>query len=254
MSGCPKIHIVSYPKSGRTWLRLLISRYLVDCVSEGCQDIEKFNVLCRRSGLPEIVFTHAGSDLIYRRTLRNSSGLPKVFKRGKVLFLTRNVEDTLVSAFYQAKYRKGLFQGEFSEFIRDDAFGLKRILRFHAFWSAHHGQCGEFHTISYEQLHEDTYTVLSEVLKFLGIDDQEGWAIRSAIAFCDFDNLQMLERQGAFSKGPFQARDTRRIETYKFRSGTIGNYKRYLSDRDMEFVTTAINENKCELLNSDLLN
>ena len=66
-------YVISYPKSGRTWLRLLIGRYLV--LQTGSEDslIESLNQLCALAYVPALHLSHAGSDL-------KSSRLPPVEK------------------------------------------------------------------------------------------------------------------------------------------------------------------------------
>ncbi len=242
--------IVSYPKSGRTWLRLLIGQYLVESYPNCNIEVENLDRLCKIAKLSKIVFTHAGSDLSNPK-FTSAPELLRKYKSRRVLYLSRNVEDVMVSAFYQAKYRKNLFDGTFSEFLHDSKLGTKRFFEFMEMWSIVRNHCSWFRHVSYESLHADTFSQLSEILDLLGVN-RNNENISNAVNFCAFNNLQALEKQGAFSKRRFQARDINRAETYKFRSGKIGDYSQHFSDQDKEFILKLLDLENSGLITSSL--
>ena len=49
------------------------------------------------------------------------------FAGSRVLLLGRDIRDTLVSAFFQASRRVGVFEGTMSEFIRSERFGVMNL-------------------------------------------------------------------------------------------------------------------------------
>ena len=241
---------VSYPKSGRTWLRLMMAKYL-DELTESQTTLEDLDELTVASAIPRIELTHAGANLP-ERTLLDSSGLIQAYAGQRVLFLTRNFEDTLVSSYFQARYRKGLFNGTLSNFIRNPQLGAVRLRKFFDSWAEARAEAGSFCLISYEEMHADAQLSLSKALVFCGIAKPNRMLLQSAVNYCTFDNLQGMERNNTFSKKAFRARDTSKIETYKFRQGKIGNYVEHLSENDLAFLRDLLVDNQNPLLRSAL--
>ena len=248
------VFAISYPKSGRTWLKLLVAAYLSQFIKQGTRYIENLEKLCRLAHVPRLIFNHSGSSLnrMYINSFNNEDQI-KRFKSVSVIFLTRNLEDIIVSSYYQAKFRHKQYNGSFHEFLRDDMFGVKRVIRFYQMWDVLRLDCSRFHMISYEALHENTALTLSEVLIFLGIKEPHQGAIDNAVVFCQFDNLQTLEKKRQFKNHSFRAMDTENIASYKFRKGAVGGSLEEYSDEDLEYVKNCIKDNPLALIKSALI-
>lgn len=214
--------------------------------------LEDLDVLANGAGIKKICLSHAGSNLP-RQKLLDANALAKEFAGQRVLFLTRNFEDTLVSSFFQTKFRKDLFDGQLSDFIRSKRFGAVRLREFLDSWDRIGGQTADFHHIRYEDIHNDPNSILNETLNFCGIEKPNPALIQSAVEFCAFNNLQKMERNNAFTKNAFRARDTSKVETYKFRQGEMGGYKEHMSARDVEFLRVLLEGNTNPLVHSQLL-
>lgn len=241
------VHLVSYPKSGRTWLRLLISKYLSLSLQDDTIPLEDIEALSVAAGISKVLLTHASANLT-NNAIGSEAALREEFANARVIFLTRSFEDTLVSAYHQAKFRKGLFDGTIGEFIRSDELGAKRLLSFYQIWASVRQTCSELHLVRYEDMHADTHLMLAKALRFAGVKEPNPVTVDKAVEFCAFENLQKLERNNYFSKKALQARDTEKIETYKFREGGTGNFTNYLDDSDLEFIYTLLADVENDLI------
>jgi hypothetical protein len=56
----PRVSIVSFPKSGRTWLRVLIGKALCEHAGLDDQKIFDKDMLAEATSLPKINYTHEG--------------------------------------------------------------------------------------------------------------------------------------------------------------------------------------------------
>jgi hypothetical protein len=92
----------SYGKSGRTWVRVMISRYfqleyeLPDNILMGFDNYHKLN-----GAIPRVFFTHDN----YLRGYTGNVNSKKDFYDKKTVLLVRKPQDVAVSQFFQWKYR-----------------------------------------------------------------------------------------------------------------------------------------------------
>ena len=112
---------ISYPKSGRTWIRYALSTIgIADQISFHHDGFEYNDASC-----PTLDF-----DIEKRRQRLSNSDL-------KTIYLSRTPQDVMVSLYFQITGRfKDIFayQGTISEFIHDDYFGAQNLARFREIW------------------------------------------------------------------------------------------------------------------------
>ena len=158
--------VVSYPKSGSTWLRFM----LAEALSGDEVDFETVDRVVPRVGAHRVPgFLPSGGRLIashepYRRTLGRSCS--------RAIYVARDIRSVAVS-YYWFKVRRGEYSGELSAFVdsliegRVDGYGS---------WPDHvngwlsagrTGRC-RLHIVRYEDLLRDPATELAEALEFLG--------------------------------------------------------------------------------------
>ena len=95
-------YFVSYPKSGRTWLRVMVGKAICGLYGLDESEVLKTESLCKKVGVPPWQWTHQGAEtkhLIHPRDLEIDISDPQ---KSKVIFLTRDVRDLLVSSYFQA--------------------------------------------------------------------------------------------------------------------------------------------------------
>lgn len=130
----PEVYVISYPKSGRTWLRVLVGKALSDQYSLPEEKILETEVMTINPSIPCTSFTHDGWDMKNRRKWNEMPTDRSKYKNNKIILLGRNVKDTLVSAYFQATKRIMVFDGSMSEFLRSEHFGVMKLLKFYEIW------------------------------------------------------------------------------------------------------------------------
>jgi hypothetical protein len=209
-------HFISYPKSGRSWLRFALS-------------VLGYN--------QEIAFHHDGFEFNdgklpaqnYDPGLRRMRYAPPC----RLVYLTRDPCDIIVSLYFQVTGRFRDFfnyQGDISAFIRDCYFGAESLHKFQQMWEQ---LCDEGLAlkISYEECHSDFEDILRRVLGHYRLD-YEREDIRKAAQISSFENMKQIEQSGAFPEPWLRPRN----EFLKVRKGKIGGYREILADEDIAFL------------------
>jgi hypothetical protein len=244
-----KIAIVSYPKSGRTWLRMLIGRAL--CARYGlpeAQVLETF-ALTRAAGLPPTVFSHDGTSNTEGRPLSRLDRAKAAYRGKRVLLLCRDPRDTVISCYFEATKRKRVYAGTLSEFLRDPRYGIEKIVAFYDSWAGARSVPAALLVVSYEELHAAPAKVLRETLAFLGADDVPEAILSEAVDYGRFDNMRRMEQAGGLGEGSrLRPGDAADASSYKTRQGKVGGFAGTLSPEDLAFVNRVMAATTCPLL------
>jgi hypothetical protein len=219
----PPLQIISFPKSGRTWLRVMLD------------DIGA-----------QTGFTHDGSDHQLRLPLAALEADKSKYKGAKVLLLVRDPRDTAVSGYFQVTRRLKLEDVSVSDILRDERHGLRKICHFNLQWfaAATAWRKKQFRLLSYEQMHKMPAAALGEVAAFAGValDPNIAELIASNRAFA---RLRAAEASGelAHRYGPYLLPGDRNdAESFKVRRGVIGGYVDYLSEADLSYCDSVLAE------------
>lgn len=207
--------VVSFPKSGRTQLRVML----------------------HAAGV-EAAFSHAGSsDERGRRAAELEDG-PRYWRRHRILFMMRDARDTAVSAWFQARHRSGTYDGAFAGFLRDPRFGLEKIVLFHLLWLERRSSFRAFALLEYEMLQRDPEGEFRRAARFLAGKEVPDALVRAGVEAGTFEAMRKLELSGA-GEAVFGARlapgDAARPESYKTRRGLIGGWRDHFAEEDMTF-------------------
>jgi hypothetical protein len=240
-----QVHIISYPKCGRTWLRLLIGKALCDTFRLSEDKMLDPFALTTEAGLRVTKFTHDISSLEAGYDYRKLKKKRGIYRDKKVIFLARNVKDVLVSSYFHATKRKKLFHGSISEFIRSSQYGARKIVTFYNIWHANRHVPKDFLFITYEDLHEDPKGVLIKVLRFIGIDDPDERIVDIAVSFALFSNMKKMEETNVFKSTKMEVVDQDDQDSYKVRKGKVNGYTEYLSEEDVRYIDDVIREMGC---------
>jgi hypothetical protein len=234
----PDVYIVSYPKCGRTWLRVILQRY-VELRGEGMQCFNDKS-LVDISGEQIVRFEHDQGnwvpsplrvDQLAYRTAK--------YQDKKVLFMVRDPRDVLVSSWYHLKFRENIYLRDLSSFIRDDLVGIHKIIAFTNMWIENCQVPSSFFLLSYEQMHIDPVGALRQVLEFIGTS-VEPEALQTAIEASSFDNMKRMELKGSL-KEPWMKPGTKGLlKSLKVRRGRVGGFREELSAEDIAFLDAAI--------------
>lgn len=229
--------VVSYPKTGRTWLRVILGRVL-SSVAGTTGDMLDLYTVAKRRGLKKISFSHDGMFGI--RNNRRYDDL--CFKRGlyrdkEVIFLVRDIRDVLVSSYFQDLKRDRIYGGTIKEYIRDERLGAKKIVSFVNLWFDNRERTRGFLLIRYEQMKNSAHDTLAAILRFAGIAAADLDAvIADALEFSSFRNMRRMEEQNFFKNNILQPGDKADENSYKVRKGKIGGFVEYLDAEDLAYI------------------
>ena len=221
--GGGKAALISYPKSGRTWVRFMLNSAGID-----------------------LVYDHAGAENRDGRRFEQIATIPKRWRRWRVIFLFRDPRDTAVSSFFQASKRvkrSRRFSGDLHQFIRDPRYGIEKIARFNLLWMHSAPIFRDFMSLSYEDLHADTEGELSRLVAFATKSGPDPSTIARAVDEGCFDRLRAVELTLGSRKdeqarlGGGEASDP---ESLKARRGKVMGWTDYFSEEDSSFADSVL--------------
>ena len=225
-----QVYIVSHPKAGRTWVRVMLGRYLCERYGFDEKEIVGTRALTAAAGLMPTQFTHDHSAIVDGLDHRDLSLDKSGFREKHVVFLVRGPKDMLVSCLFQATKRVDRFQVDLHAFLRDERFGATKAAIFLVHWYAAQSIPRTFLTIRYEDLHLDPRLELQRVLEVIGATEPDAGLLDAAVHYAGFKNMQALERSDYFCTDILRAGSIEDKESYKVRRGHIGGYREYLID------------------------
>ncbi len=216
--------IVSYPKSGRTFVRAMLARLYQRKFGIDERNLLEFPMLRNApAGAPRVLLTHAGD------TMRSPDKITvdaKSYAGKKVVLISRHPGDIAVSRFFHLKHRsrdrarRKLAELPLGEFVWSDHGGIPSIVRFLNLFSAMPGVT----IIRYEDFLASPETALAQLAKAIGLDVSAD-DIADAVAFGSIDNLKQLEREGYFRSSRLRASSRNDARSTKVRSGKSGGYR-----------------------------
>lgn len=229
---------LSYPKSGRTWVRFLVDAYLADL--HGIPVANVFAVERRLDRRWRIEWTHLTGAMIgllpYDRVgevdLSRLDGRP-------CLFLTRDPYATLASAYFQARDRVQVFSGSPSELVRSPLFGARKLAAFYELVDGLRERFSSFTELSYERMREDPAAGLRTVLEALGAEvDPE--RIARAVELGGFESLRRLARTPEYAGTPIAPVDPDNPGSEKIRRGGDGGWRELFSEEDARYIASVL--------------
>lgn len=206
---------VSYPKSGRTWVRYMLREMSIDNIAFNHDGFEFNDGNCPPHNFDiDARLSRYGPDL-------------------KLVYLERDPRDVMASLYHQVigRFRDFFnYQGTISEFIRDDYFGAENLACFRKIWAEILAD-RPYLKISYEDLHSDTEGTMKGILDFYGftkIDDN----IRMVIEAGNIQNMRAVELKSEYDQPWLRPRNGHT----KVRKGEVGGYKIELELKDIEYL------------------
>lgn len=225
--------IVSFGKSGRTWLRVLLSRfYQVRCGLPESALLTFDNFHRRNAAVPRIFFTH--DNYLKDFTGDKESKAPYYAKR--VVLLVRDPADVAVSQYYQWKFRmtdrkkriNSYPQEDISlfDFVMDANSGLPKVIDFMNAWARDLGRMKSLLVVRYEDMRAQTPDTLKRILAFIGTPGTSE-EIAEAVRFASVENMRQLEQKQTFRRAGSRmtATDRSNPNTFKVRKAKVGGYR-----------------------------
>ena len=230
--------VVSFPKSGRTWLRALLG------AAEAHRRGANVEVEVARWLAQEVPIL-AGGGVLFTHGLSDAPDEPDehldLFQRyvggHRRLFLVRDPRDVVVSYYHQKVQREDRpagVPGSLAEFVRHPRWGIDRICAFLV--ACRRGLregSGPAMLLTYEELHADTAGSLARAVAFFGAADTSPEGLRAAVEYASFENLHRLEVASTPEIDP---------EARKTRKGRVGTHREELAAEDPRWVEARMAE------------
>ncbi len=238
--------LISYPKCGRTWLRLLLGKILESHFNIKDRDpFELPRLVENIEGAPHIEVSH--DDYPHWKPFDKIVTQKKAYQNNRVIFLARDPRDVMVSYYYQYTRRHDKhyaedhdFNGSISEFIRHPIGGLESLVRFYNVWAENRTKVKDFLLIRYEDLHSDPGDILRKILSFINLQQVSQETVDSAIEFCRFENMRKIEIEDLSDSDRLVNTDKDDPNALKTREGKVGGYVNHLSEEDIAYINHKI--------------
>jgi hypothetical protein len=244
--------IVSFGKSGRTWVRVMLSRFYQVKHGLSARHLIGFDNLHRKNpAIPKLFFTHDN----YIKDYTGNRDTKADFYDKKVVLLVRDPFDTAVSQFFQWKYRmrpgkKALNQypqhgsdTSVFDFAMDEDAGLPKIIDYLNLWASESSKIKDLLIVRYEDLRTDTAQALERIVNFIGTPGSEA-EIREAVNFASVENMRQMEAKKTFwlSGSRMVAKDRSNPNSYKVRKAKVGGYRDYFDDTQIATMDALVAE------------
>jgi hypothetical protein len=242
--------IIGHPKSGNTWLKVMISRlYQLRYDLPESKLINTDEFARKIPQIPRLAATNGYYSYEGEVGKLLAAGAPDNPLRHKpVLFLARNPIDIAVSWYHQFTKRQSRAKQELInhwidhpidrrtvqmwEFVRHSDIGLPSLIEYQNTWVRNIGELEQGLLVKYEDLRAEPVPTLQKIVQLMGEDFTED-EIRQAVEWGSFDNLQKLETKGTFSQGGMKLVNAEDPSSFKVRRGKVGGYR---EDFDSEQV------------------
>ena len=233
-------YIISYPKSGRTWLYKILNLYSLKINNKNYIKNRKMIRFDKKF----IKFIHDCGDPSPYPVKPNYFRNKDIVKKKNIILL-RDPREIIISFWYHTRFRENIYKKEISEFINDKYLGIKKLISFYNF--IHLNINKNALIISYQSLVEDTFLAIKKILLFLNLDIETS-ILQKCISECSFEKLQKEEILQEKKKD---------IRTMKFRKGVLGKFNDDLNKKDLEIINDVIkselNYNFKKILNLDTI-
>lgn len=221
--------MLSYPKSGRTWIRFMVDSYLCKAFNLPCSNV--FDAEKQLKQTQPVEWTHLTGAMIAK--LPYWAIGPWQFddatRNVPWLVLTRNFQATLASAYFQARDRIKVFTGSPSDFVRDPRYGVIKIVSFYNQLEELRPTLANCHMFSYEQFTQEPRQQLRRMIEALGLKPDDT-LIDEVIQASSFENMKRLSVTPEYAGSVIAPTDPTRPETFKVRSA--GRDKKELFNPD----------------------
>ncbi|MCH7768386.1 MAG: sulfotransferase domain-containing protein [Nitrospinae bacterium] len=234
-------YVISYPKCGRTWLRVMLAKALALYFGDP-RDIVFDPIDVIRNNYqrgPLIRFTHDGIFKSPAIVTKPGEKRYQQYTRKKVVFLVRDPRDVLVSNYFQRARRRNESY-DLGYFVRHQWWGIDRVVAFMKGWYEHRHVPSDFLLVRYEDLHRNPAGELHRILTFVDLEDVSDEIVRTSVDYASFDNMLKMSLNELSEEPRLAPADPQDPESFKMRRGEIGGYKRYLSAADVEYVEERI--------------
>lgn len=221
--------VVSYPKSGRTFVRAMLARLYKRRFEIDERSLLEFPTLrSAPAGAPRVLFSHGGDAM---RMPGQIAVDPEDYRHAKVVLIARHPGDIAVSRYHHLKHRsrdrarQRLANQPLELFVWADQGGIPSIVAFlNGFASLPAATI-----LRYEDFLAEPAATLRSLAEAVGLkaSDED---IADAVEFGSLPNLKRLEREGYFTSSRLKQARKGDEQSFKVRKGSSGGYREQLGE------------------------
>lgn len=238
--------VVSYPKSGRTWIRVFYFSYL-SALTNRPFSLEP----SKYPEFPQTQFTH---DLWshqtahkWQDTLLGRNLIPARARSSRnIVLLARDPRDVLVSHHIHGMNRERHANWQppssLKIMLRDPLLGIQNIVNLMNHWHEEWKGKPNFLLMRYEDCRAKPELGMRNLLEFLGFETIDPAAFEKALEFSSFDNMQSMEAKGEFKERVLQCGDPAVTDSFKARRGKVGGFEDYFDQDDMDYAASEMRQ------------
>ena len=252
--------IIGHPKSGNTWLKVMISRlYQLRYNLPESKLINTDEFARKIPEIPRLAATNGYYSYEGEVGKLLACGAPDNPLRHKpVLFLARNPIDIAVSWFLQFTKRQSRAKQELInhfvehpidrrtvqmwDFVRHSDIGLPSLIEYQNTWARNVRELERGMLARYEDLRAEPVPTLHRITQLMGENFSEE-EVRAAVEWGSFDNLQKLETSGTFSQGGMKLVNADDPSTFKVRRGKVGGYRDDFNPQQVAELEALVRDN-----------
>ncbi len=243
-------HFVSFPKSGRTWIELMVAKAYSIKTGTDVSTIVNNKADFTDTNLSNYFFSHGHENNL----ICKGNYFPvKNYYNKKVILLVRDPRSVLVSMYYYMKYSFNAFGGDISEFIKypyksgtqeaivsSSRFGIMPIINYMNAWKNNNKILKDFKVIYYEDFKKNTKKELTKLLRYVGLHFCSN-EIDLILEYGSIDNMKKLESENTLKWHAFpNPQDNRGA---KVREGNTTGFKKELSLDDLKYIEDMLENN-----------
>ena len=221
--------VVSYPKSGRTFVRAMLARLYNRRFEIDERSLLEFPTLhSAPAGAPRVLFSHGGDAM---RMPGQIAVDPEDYRHAKLVLIARHPGDIAVSRYHHLKHRsrdrarQRLANQPLELFVWADQGGIPSIVAFlNGFASLPAATI-----LRYEDFLAEPAATLRSLAEAVGLkaSDED---IADAVEFGSLPNLKRLEREGYFTSSRLKQARKGDEQSFKVRKGSSGGYREQLGE------------------------
>jgi hypothetical protein len=219
--------IISYPKAGRTWLRMMVGQALRRRFGFPRRKVmHATSARITRPGMPRILATHDDDPQVKPPELVFTDKQP--YRRSKVILLVRDPRDLIVSYWHHRSKRNSgefRFAGTLDEFIAEENWVVESLIAFYNAWARQRHVPAGFLLVRYEDLHRDPAQELRRVLEFLGLEDISEREVERAVRSSSFGRMRRWEEENSVGGAALRPGDPDDPDSFKVRQGGVGGHR-----------------------------
>jgi len=238
--------IVSFGKSGRTWLRVMISRVYQRRHALSDDLIEYSNYHRANAALPRVLFTHDN----YLRDYTGQGGLKAAYAGKRILLLVRHPADITMSQYFQWKHRMRPHKVLLNQYPQVDAAvtpyqfmmgasGLPKVNAWLNEWGVALDTMNSTLVVRYEDMRTDTASELRRIANFMQMNATDA-EVAEAVEWANFENMKQREADAASSSDRLRAGDVDNPDSFKTRRAKVGGYQDYFDDVEVAAIADII--------------